>query len=325
MGDYTAFTFSGGPRSHTLAAPSIASSFIMTVLNCGCGADDYDDYSRRTVSTTHTIDTDESSHDSAVLNTDYRKATPLFRHIEKENWEGVLMFLTSGKWSDSMLVSSNEHLRSPAPHIQVKTWVTSYDRRGEAEWSQLPLHAAISYLAPFVVIQKLVEMYPKAVQCTDNEGMLPIHLAFGFGAPDSVLALLLEPFPASVNEKGLGDRRPHECCELGPNKVRGRVFKIVTDETKKRILTEIDHEWRDFVDSAKKGLGLADADVNTSEKKLTEFLLELLRDRKELNDLKGRARARPVAPASPAHSKASQRSGRIGRVASFRKNKKFSV
>lgn len=244
----------------------------------------YDDYTRMTVSTGGSHESN-SSGNSEVLNTDYRKVTPLFRNIERENWEGILTFLATGKWSNSMLASSSAHLRCPAPEIQVKTWVTAYDRAGNAEWSQLPLHAAISYLAPYVVIQKLVQIYPKAIHCTDNEGMLPIHLAFGFGAPDNILALLLEPFPGSVNEKGLGSRYPYECCELGPNKVRGRVYKTVTDQVVLRTRQQIDHEWREFAIQGKKTVGI-EGNLEVSTKQLTEFILDLLKDKKELQDLK---------------------------------------
>lgn len=259
---------------------------------CGTGQPEeyvYDDYARMTVLSTGSQESN-ATENSEVLNTDYRKVTPLFRNIERENWEGILTFLATGKWSNSMLSSSSAHLRCPAPEIQVKTWVTAYDRAGNAEWSQLPLHAAISYLAPYVVIQKLVELYPKAIHCTDNEGMLPIHLAFGFGAPDNILALLLEPFPASVNEKGLGDRYPYECCELGPNKVRGRVYKTVTDQVIIRTRQQIDHEWREFAIQGKKTVGL-EANLDVSTKQLSEFILELLKDKKELEDLKSKQKA----------------------------------
>jgi len=188
-----------------------------------------------------------------------------------------------------MLSSSSAHLRCPAPEIQVKTWVTAYDRTGNAEWSQLPLHAAISYLAPYVVVQKLVQIYPKAIHCTDNEGMLPIHLAFGFGAPENVLALLLDPFPASVNEKGLGGRFPYECCELGPNKVRGRVFKTITDQVVLRTRQQIDHEWRESAVQGQRTMGL-EGNFDVSTKELPEFILELLQDRKELQELKAKHR-----------------------------------
>ena len=248
----------------------------------------YDDYTRMTVSTAGSHGSN-STDNSEVLNTDYRKVTPLFRNIERENWEGILTFLATGKWSNSMLSSSSAHLRCPAPEIQVKTWVTAYDRAGNAVWSQLPLHAAISYLAPYVVVQKLVETYPKAIHCTDNEGMLPIHLAFGFGAPDNILALLLDPFPASVNEKGLGGRFPYECCELGPNKVRGRVYKTVTEQIILRTRQQLDQEWREFAVQGKKTVGL-EGNLDVSNKQLADFIIDLLKDKKELQDLKAKHR-----------------------------------
>jgi hypothetical protein len=271
----------------------MATTFIncANALNpCAAHQEEFDDLSRLTLSTAHSNGsaTDASSiEESVVINTDYKKVTPLFQAIEKENWEVVLRFLTTGRWSDSMFESTNKYLQSPSKEIQVKTWVTCYDRKGKAEWSQLPLHAALSYSAPLVVIQKLVQLYPKGIQCTDKEGMLPIHLAFGFGATDKVLALLLEPFPSSMSIKGLGGRLPHECCELGPNKVRGQIYKIATDKAKEQALAEIDQEWRDFTTAAKKTVGL-DEPLEIGSKKLTEFILDLLKDRKELEHLKKR-------------------------------------
>jgi hypothetical protein len=271
---------------------------MSSALNCSCApppTDDFiDDYTMASVDERTEI-SESSSTDSKVLNTPYQRVTPLFRHIEKEDWEAVLSFLNTGKWSTSMFSSYNEHMRSPAPGIQVKTWVTSYDRNGDPEWSQLCLHAAISYAAPFVVIQKIIEFYPKAIQCTDNEGMLPIHLAYGFGAQDNVLALLLEPFPTSINEKGLGGRYPYECCELGPNKNRGKVYKIVIEQTTNRVTSEIDKDWKDFSVAAQDSLGIT-AKQDVSNMTLHEFLLDLLKDRKELLEGKRAARAAKRSP-----------------------------
>jgi hypothetical protein len=269
--------------------------------------DDFDDFTKYTVSTADThasVDSDDSN----VLNTSYQRATPLFKAIEKENWEGILHFLTNGRWNNSLFFSTNDHLKSPSPEIQTKTWVTSYDSSGIPEWSQLPLHAAISYSAPFVIIRKLVEIYPKSIQCTDNEGMLPIHLAFGFGASEPVLGLLLEPFPMAVNERGLGGRFPYECCELGPNKVRGKVYRIVSEQITTRVRADNDKDWRDFCNAAKQTVGL-EQPFDVSNKKLTEVLLELLHDRKELNDIK-------MQKSSTSGSKNSTKQGRgVGRMA----------
>ncbi|GKY94456.1 hypothetical protein MPSEU_000411500 [Mayamaea pseudoterrestris] len=269
----------------------------MAAFGCNCGTpenlDDDEEFTKYTISTGHT----HSSDDSDVLNTSYRRATPLFRAIEKENWEGVLMFLTTGKWSNSILANAHEYMKSPAPEIQVKTWVTSYsDHKKVPEWSQLPLHAAISYNAPFVVIRKLVECYPKSIQSTDNEGMLPIHLAFGFGASDQVLALLLEPFPSSINERGMGGRLPYQCCELGPNKARGVVFEAVVDQVSKHARAEVDQNWRELLQMAQRKTNFAKP-IDVLNGSLPDVLLELLSNRKELEDLKKqRFRAAPPKP-----------------------------
>lgn len=264
---------------------------MASALSCGCDpapTDYYDDYTKFTTDPLEDDATETSSSESSrsvVLNVPYHKVTPLFRNIEKENWEGILQFLKTGKWNNGMFSNGNEHLRNPAAPLQCKTWVTNYDRHGTPEWSQLPLHAAISYSAPFVVIQKLIEMYPKAVQCTDNEGMLPVHLAFGFGAPENVLALLLEPFPSSVNERGMGGRYPYECCELGPNKIRGQVLTIVTDQVLERAKVDLDKDWREFTVAAQESIVMpTKQDVSTVT--LHEFLLDLLKDRKQLQDMK---------------------------------------
>lgn len=265
----------------------------MAGFGCNCGTPvnlDEDEFTKYTISSVHTHSSD--SDESAVFNTSYRRATPLFRAIEKENWEGVLMFLTTGKWSNSILANAHEYMKSPAPQLQVKTWVTSYDHKQVPEWSQLPLHAAISYNAPFVVIRKLVECYPKSIQCTDNEGMLPIHLAFGFGASDQVLAFLLEPFPASINERGLGGRLPFQCCELGPNKARGTVFDLVVDQVGSNIRAEVDQDWRDYLVAAQRKLNLDNA-LDPSNAKLSDVLLELLKNRKELEEIKKRSNRLP--------------------------------
>ena len=256
---------------------------MASALSCSCAppiTEAFDEYTKYTTSTGS--NDSHSSEESEVFNTSYKKATPLFRQIEKQNWTGVLLFLKTGRWNNSIF-TTNAYMRNPGEKMQAKTWVTAYDRMGDPEWSQLPLHAAISYSAPYVVIKKLVEVYPRAIQCTDNEGMLPIHLAYGFGADDNVLAILMEPFPSSLNEKGLGGRYPYECCELGPNKVRGQVYKIVSEQLTRRVTEEIHSDWKKFVMAAQESVGLNREDLTNTT--LHEYLLELLKDRKKLQSI----------------------------------------
>ena len=222
------------------------------------------------------------------LNVSYNHATPLFKAIEKQQWESVLMFLTTSKWSNGFFVSSTDHFKNPTPKIQCQTWVTCYKRgTKEEEWSQLPIHAAISYTAPAVVIQKLVDIYPDSLKEFDNEGMLPVHLAFGFALPDAVLSLLLKRYPESAQARGPGGRLPHQCCELGQNKIRGEVFGLIAEQTSDLARNDQEEYYKGFIRETHMKLGLGD-DVITEEKDLKDLINDLIEDRKQLQELKKR-------------------------------------
>jgi hypothetical protein len=222
------------------------------------------------------------------LNVSYNHATPLFKAIEKQQWESVLMFLTTSKWSNGFFVSSTDHFKNPTPTIQCKTWVTCYIRgTKETEWSQLPIHAAISYAAPAVVIQKLVDIYPDSLKEFDHEGMLPVHLAFGFALPDAVLSLLLKRYPESAQARGPGGRLPHQCCELGQNKIRGEVFGLVAEQTSDLARNDQEEYYRGFIRETHKNLGL-DGEVFPEDQDLKDLINCLVEDRKQLQELKKR-------------------------------------
>lgn len=216
----------------------------------------------------------------------YSHATPLFKAIEKQQWESVLMFLNTSKWSQGFFVSSTDHMKNPTPFIQCQTWVTAYDDfTRQVEWSQLPLHAAISYAAPAVVIQKLVDLYPEALKVRDHELMLPVHLAFGFALPDPVLSLLLKAYPGSAQERGPGGRLPHQCCELGPNKLRGEVFGMVAEQTSDLARRDQEKSFRTFIKDYHKQHKIGDPSL-LEDVDLKSILSELMEDRKQLLDLK---------------------------------------
>lgn len=228
-----------------------------------------------------------SSEANHRLKASYANATPLFKGIEKKDWQGVLSFLNKGKWSNSFFVSTTDHMSNPSPKHQCQTWVIEYAKNDPAkvEWCQLPLHAAISYGAPAVVIQKIIDTYPEAVQMRDNEDMLPAHLAFGFSSPDQVLIALLKSYPEGARQRGPGGRLPHECCELGPNKVRGEVFGFVASQTAALSKHENDDLYMICVRENYQKLGLPDVS-RTDNKDLTEIIAELLEERKELMEMK---------------------------------------
>ena len=221
------------------------------------------------------------------LNVSYNHATPLFKAIEKQQWENVLMFLSTSKWSNGFFVSSTDHLTNPTPIIQCQTWVTSYNRSKDIEWSQLPIHAAISYSAPAVVVQKLADTYPNSLKEFDHEGMLPVHLAFGFALPDAVLSLLLKRYPESAQARGPGGRLPHQCCELGQNKIRGEVFGLIAEQTSDLARNDQEEYFRVYIRETHKKLVVND-EVLSEEKDLKELIHDLIEDRKQLHELKQR-------------------------------------
>ena len=236
------------------------------------------------------------------LNVSYNHATPLFKAIEKQQWESVLMFLTTSKWSNGFFVSSTDHFKNPTPAIQCQTWVTCYKRGSkEEEWSQLPIHAAISYTAPAVVIQKLVDIYPDALKEFDHEGMLPVHLAFGFALPDAVLSLLLKRYPESAQARGPGGRLPHQCCELGQNKIRGEVFGLIAEQTSDLARNDQEEYYKGYIRETHKKLGL-DEEVIPEEKDLKDLINGLIEDRKQLHDLKKRIKKATEASQSKVSS-----------------------
>lgn len=112
-----------------------------------------------------------------------RNCSPLYKHIEREEWDGVSCFLDTGYCkclancfetvfkSRRILIEIMSAVcftyttctgthgslfpdRIP-PATQVRTWVCSNSKR--TPWSVLPLHLALSRAAPYIVIARLVE------------------------------------------------------------------------------------------------------------------------------------------------------------------------
>jgi hypothetical protein len=260
------------------------------------------------VENVHTADRDNSlvtcshsgSHDddsigqkSETLDCDYKHATPLFKAIEDEDWKGVLVFLSTGKWSNSSLTSTITGMQNPPAERQVRTWVTSTDKHGEVQWSQLPIHAAISYMAPLPIIQKIVEIHPSGLRSADDTGNLPLHLAFGFGSPDCVVAYLIKEFPQALSLRGLQNRLPVECSDLGSNKVRGEIVQACQDHVRNFMMKDWDHHWKRSLSDAKKRAGLTGT-YAISNKTLEEVFDEFMEVKKELEKAKQNAKNRPT-------------------------------
>lgn len=178
--------------------------------------------------------TDDRSEDEIVtLECDYdKKCTSLYKKLEEEDYENVARFLETGFWDQALFADSN------TPARQVRTWVTRFEPgdEGTVKWSQLPLHLALVLGAPYGIVLRLVNLYPEAVRCTDDERMLPLHLAFRHAAADKVVELILSQFPDAVNAKGKGGRTPIDCALRNPQTVtRGKILQLFVSNASRKV------------------------------------------------------------------------------------------
>jgi hypothetical protein len=229
-------------------------------------------------------ETGTCSTDEGILECDYDAAvTRLYHGIEERQWEEVLYFLETGKWYNTSIISVVFGDYEDDVVTQARTWVTALDEGGNVRWCQLPLHAAVTFLAPHAVVQKLIEIYPKSIRCADDQDMLPLHYAFRFGAEDDVLVLLLEKFPQAVGKLAVKDRLPLDLAQYGPRPERG----ILIDYYMQSAVRNAKAEWdRDYENMAGQMKSESDAvlalELNDNHKTLAQTVEELNILRKEL-------------------------------------------
>ena len=236
-----------------------------------------------------------SDHEEKILECDYdSKCTKLYKSIEGKKWDEIIYFLETGKWYfDTTVFTSIFFGSGPDPRfIESRTWVTALDEMGNVRWCQLPLHAAITFQAPFEVVKKLVEVYPESVRCADDQDMLPLHYTFRFGSEDKVLAYILEEFPQAVKKKALRDRLPLDMAHYSSRPERGTIIECYLEMSLAETLADRD------VDLGK-NISM-DSQVKSSslikKEKLRNVEHELMEARKTIQHLEAKIRDRRTAP-----------------------------
>ena len=81
-------------------------------------------------------------------------------------------------------------------------------RKKDSLFGRLPLHSAVEHLAPLVVVQMLLDVYPEGASERDLDGNLPIHLAIESHASEAVWKALGQANPQAVFAKGSNGRLP---------------------------------------------------------------------------------------------------------------------
>jgi len=228
-------------------------------------------------------------HDGKILECDYDSTcTKLYKLIEGKKWEEIIYFLETGKWYfDTTVFTSMFFGAGPDPRfIESRTWVTALDEMGSVRWCQLPLHAAITFQAPFEVITKLVEVYPESIRCADDQDMLPLHYAFRFGSEDNVLAYLLEEFPQALKKKALRDRSPLDMAHYSSKPERGVIIECFVETSIAEAKAEWDNDHKHALSSKKtKANSSLTEEVETKREKLRNTEYELLETKKKMQQL----------------------------------------
>lgn len=117
---------------------------------------------------------------------------------------GLYELLESSQWDQA-------RSRCRSHPAEVRTWIVRRDKAHKIRWKLLPLHAAIIFQSPNEVVSALLDKYPQAASCPDDQGMLPLHLAFRHKQEDEdLLELLLVQYPKAVLMKDKRQRVPLE-------------------------------------------------------------------------------------------------------------------
>jgi hypothetical protein len=255
-------------------------------IDCLC-CEALDEPDKETASVDSNDSSEEGGGEEGILECDYdTQVTKLYRSIEEKNWEEVLYFLETKKWYNHSVLFSLWSEPEESPAVQARKWVTALDEKGSVRWCQLPIHASITFNAPFSIISKLVEVYPKSVRCADDQDMLPLHYAFRFGAPDDVLLFLLEKFPQAISKKAVKDRLPLDLAQYGSLPDRGKIIDYYMQSAVRNAKHEWDTEYEKMVANMK---GVADHELQhhlqAKTTKLVTTLAELNSTKQQVVDL----------------------------------------
>eukprot|EP00957_Ditylum_brightwellii_P037739 2854184-Ditylum_brightwellii.AAC.1 len=110
------------------------------------------------------------------------------------------------------------------------TWVYRKSENGDIKWRILPIHAAIVFKAPKIVIETLLVEFPQGARLRDDRGNLPLHLVFKHGLSEEIIATLVDAYPQAVSQLNSRKKTPLECA---PNR-RGMTVFIESVERKMR-------------------------------------------------------------------------------------------
>lgn len=168
--------------------------------------------------------------------------TGLYQALERKEWKSAMDFMVEGTWRQGPFMILFPGKDPIPPEKQASMWVTRFEKDGSVRWSQIPLHAAITFGAPMALVQKLIHLYPLSVRCTDDQGMLPLHLAFKFSSDVCILRLLLEEFQEGLLAKDIKGRIPTQVRGDERSKIIEQVINFMSKRIENDMKTYKDKE-----------------------------------------------------------------------------------
>ena len=168
--------------------------------------------------------------------------TGLYQALERKEWKSAMDFMVEGTWRQGPFMILFPGKDTIPPEKQASMWVTRFEKDGSVRWSQIPLHAAITFGAPMALVQKLIHLYPLSVRCTDDQGMLPLHLAFKFSSDVCILRLLLEEFQEGLLAKDIKGRIPTQVRSDERSKIIEQVINFMSKRIENDMKTYKDKE-----------------------------------------------------------------------------------
>jgi len=186
----------------------------------------------------------------------------LYCALEKRDWEEAADLLKPDEQSPVKEEEKDSEVKSPevnekeggdapsedepkagdkkgmAKHeVLAKTWFYRKDRFDKMAWRLLPIHGAVTFGAPFDIIERILEVHPDGAKLRDDRGNLPLHLGYSEGCSIEKVELIKNAYPEAADMTNNNGLVPGE--NLGSSaavqKMKEEMSTMVTEAEDARI------------------------------------------------------------------------------------------
>lgn len=158
--------------------------------------------------------------------------SPLMTAIVECDWETVVKI---SRESPTQAETWHHRFQEPGLH-------NGAPNKGTLIWRLLPIHAALTYMAPLEAVMAVLSAYPTGIRIPDDKGRLPIHLAFKLDAEDEVVSSLVEEYPEGFQVRDDSQRTPLDYIAESSERnwiedMEDELFSLREDRIESEIIT----------------------------------------------------------------------------------------